>query len=229
MTTGIRHIYEFVKSEFEKEGYILLSTEYINNRLPLYFRCPNGHEYFINWANWNSGFRCAKCARNVKFTIEEVRALFEAESYKLLADFYKNQRQKLEYVCPSGHKNSITLSDWKYGGYRCPTCHQINMSGPGNHQWKGGVSYEPYCEIWKDKEYKNDIKERDGNKCMNPCCDSKHPDDLTIHHVDYIKKNCSPKNLITLCRVCNIKANKDRRWHKAWYQAILHKRYNFIY
>ena len=229
MAAGVRHSYEFVKLEFEKEGYTLLSSEYINNKQQLSFICPAGHNYFINWANWNSGFRCAKCARNVKFTIEEVRTLFERESYKLLTNVYKNQKQRLNYICPAGHRNSITLSDWKYGGYRCATCHYIRMFGDGNHQWKGGISFEPYCEVWKDKEYKESIKERDLDMCLNPYCDSKHPDDLTVHHIDYNKKDCAPKNLITLCRVCNIKANKDRSWHKDWYRSILNKRYKYNY
>ncbi len=76
-----------------------------------------------------------------------------------------------------------------------------------------------------DKEYKEDIKLRDGDKCLNPYCDSKNPDDLTVHHIDYNKKNCGPNNLITVCRSCNAKANIDRDWHTAWYQAILYKRY----
>ena len=94
-----------------------------------------------------------------------------------------------------------------------------------NHpNWKGGISCEPYCAAWLDKEYKESIKERDGYKCLNPCC-SKNSERLCIHHINYIKKDCSPFNLITLCVSCNTKANSDREWHKAWYKIIIQKRY----
>lgn len=98
----------------------------------------------------------------------------------------------------------------------------INL-GKLNGNWKGGISCEPYCSDWT-KEHKEYIRERDGNKCLNPDCWC-GDDVLTVHHIDYDKKNCNPDNLITVCRSCNSRANKDRGWHKAWYQAIIHKRY----
>jgi len=93
-----------------------------------------------------------------------------------------------------------------------------------NPNWRGGISCEPYCEQWSDQEYKESIKQRDGYKCLNPEC-NKTSDKLCIHHIDYVKKNCHPLNLITICISCNSKANKDRKWHKAWYQAIIYRRY----
>ncbi len=92
--------------------------------------------------------------------------------------------------------------------------------GEESSNWKGGISFEPYCEIWSDQDYKQSIKERDGNKCLNPYC-FKTSENLVIHHVDYNKKNCHPGNLITICDSCNGRANKDREWHQLWYKAIL--------
>lgn len=90
--------------------------------------------------------------------------------------------------------------------------------------WCGGTSFEPYCYEWSFKEFKDLIKKRDGDVCLNPDCrhNSKR---LAIHHIDYNKKNCSPGNLITLCNSCNGRANGNRKWHKAWYQAIMYNRY----
>ncbi len=101
--------------------------------------------------------------------------------------------------------------------------------GHNNPAWKGGISFEPYCEIWKDKEYKEDIKIRDNYRCINPYCSSLYKDKLVIHHINYEKKNCGPTNLITVCNSCNSKANVDREWHKSWYRAILHRRYGYEY
>jgi len=100
------------------------------------------------------------------------------------------------------------------------------MCGENHYNWKGGISCEPYCDVWIDKEYKQSIKERDGNKCLNPEC-NKTTNKLCLHHIDYNKKECKPSNLITLCVSCNSKANKNREWHKSWYQAIINKRYKY--
>jgi hypothetical protein len=160
--------------------------------------------------------------------IDFIKFEFEKEGYQLLTVEYKNNRQKLNYICPNGHQHSIIWNSWQQGK-RCPTCANINNSGPNNINWKGGISFEPYCQIWKDAEYKSDIKLRDGNQCLNPYCDSKNYRDLTVHHIDYNKKNCAPQNLITVCRSCNARANTDRGWHTTWYRTILAKRYGYKY
>jgi hypothetical protein len=229
---NIRLTYDFVKSSFEEEGYTLLSNGYKNNNTKLDYICPEGHTHSITWRDWSTGYRCPYCAGNVKLTIEYVREQFKKEGYTLLSKEYINSSTKLSYMCPYGHVHEITYGNWR-SGWRCPTCKgislSINRSGPGHPNWQGGKSFEPYCEIWKDKEFKLDIMERDAYSCLNPYCDSKRPDDLTIHHIDYNKQNCHPSNLITVCRSCNSRANKNRKWHKAWYQAIMHKRYNYKY
>ena len=89
-----------------------------------------------------------------------------------------------------------------------------------NPNWKGGISKEPYCQNWT-KELKKFIKQRDGYKCMNPCCKAKNPNDLTVHHIDYNKKNCDTSNLITICRSCNARANFNREKHMVFYQKIM--------
>lgn len=119
---------------------------------------------------------------------------------------------------------------WKNKQRRVETVEKIsknhsNVSGKDNPNWKGGISCEPYCFEWSFKDFKNFIKERDGNKCLNPDC-FRNVHKLCVHHIDYNKKNCELENLITLCNSCNSRANKDREWHTAWYEAILYRRYN---
>jgi hypothetical protein len=111
----------------------------------------------------------------------------------------------------------------KFRGIKRPE-HSTRMKRDLNPNWKGGISCDPYCEQWLDKEYKDSIKERDGNICLNPSC-QKESNKLCIHHIDYDKKNCHPFNLISLCNICNSKANKDREWHRSWYNSILFRRY----
>ena len=119
----------------------------------------------------------------------------------------------------------IAWSKW-YIGQRCITCSNINFSikqtGSGNPSWKGGISCEPYCDVWLDKEYKESIKERDGYECRNPDCwgTSKR---LIPHHIDYNKKNCKPDNLITLCNSCNSRANTKRGYWMSLYQDKINR------
>jgi len=213
-----------IKKEFEKEGYKLLDKIYKNNNQKLNYICPYGHKWCISWNNWQQGKRCPHCSNKIKKTIKVIKSEFEKENYKLITKIYKNNKQKLNYICPKGHRHSIRWDMWQQG-QRCPVCFSIRNSGLGNPAWKGGISCEPYCDAWADKEYKESIKERDGYQCLNPDCLIKNPNDLTIHHIDYNKKNCHPNNLITLCRSCNSRANKDREWHTSWYEAIIHRRY----
>lgn len=214
--------FDIVKSSFETEGYVLLSedSEYKNNRVKLRYRCPKGHTHGVAWTKWQQGRRCPFCAKNSKVHYKDVKLSFELEGYKLFSLKYE-YNGKLEYECPVGHRHSMVWGHWQQGK-RCPTCFRIKMSGPTHPQWKGGISCEPYCKEWASdlKEY---IKERDGHSCLNPHCFN-DCDVLAVHHINYNKKGCRPGNLITLCRSCNSRANKDRDWHASWYNAIMFRR-----
>jgi len=216
---------EYIKKEFEKGGYKLLSKQYKNCYQKLDYICPNNHKHNISWSSWQQYHRCPYCNGQGKLTIEFVRSEFERVGYVLLSNNYINKETKLDYICSNGHKHSITWHDWR-SGRRCPTCAIINRSGKNHYNWKGGISCEPYCDAWADREFKESIKYRDNYQCQNPDC--WHKDGgaakLTIHHIDYVKKNCSPRNLITLCNSCNSRANVDRKnWQKFYINIMIKK------
>jgi len=96
----------------------------------------------------------------------------------------------------------------------------LKLIGENCHLWKGGIAQEPYCDVWGDRDFKEDIKERDNYECQNPDC-WKTNNKLCIHHIDYIKKNCHPNNLITLCFSCNSRANSNRDYWTEYYSAII--------
>lgn len=99
----------------------------------------------------------------------------------------------------------------------------ISRSGTRNHQWKGGISKEPYC-IEFTKELKDAIKERDEYTCKNPYCIGDNYN-LVIHHINYIKKDCDWRNLITVCNSCNSKANNNRDYWQGIYSNIIGRLY----
>jgi len=226
-----------IRSYFYTKGYKLLSKDYINSQSKLEYECPNGHRHAISYIDFRSGRRCYYCGRiktenarrmNISFIKEE----FEKEEYKLLTMIYKNNRQKLRYICPRNHKYFITWDCWQRG-HRCKKCAEedyvIKYSGENSPHWRGGLSLLGYCPIWKDKEFKRDILVRDDYKCQNYFCWNKkgNAGKLVIHHIDYNRKNCHPSNLITLCMSCNGRANKDRKRHKNFYSKIIKKKYNY--
>lgn len=220
--------------EIESEGYrVINKAGIINTAAKFDIVCNNGHIYTTCLQVWKAGHRCKICAyeklsNKYRHNVETIREYMNSFGYTLLSNSYRNAFRKLDIRCDKGHIYSAKWNDFQQG-YRCPTCATINNSGPNASNWKGGISFEPYCEAWKDKNYKESIKERDGYRCLNPYCRSVKKGDLTIHHVNYDKKDCAFINLITVCRSCNAKANYDREWHTSWYRAILRNRYNYIY
>ena len=118
---AIKVTYDMVKESFEKEGYILLSKEYINAKAKLNYVCSKGHKHSIVWNSWQQGQRCPFCAGNSNLTLKQVNKSFENVGYTLLTKKYINTKTKLEYVCSIGHKYHTNWNSWQQG-HRCPYC-----------------------------------------------------------------------------------------------------------
>ncbi len=56
-----------------------------------------------------------------KLTYKFIKSSFEKEGYTLLSKEYKNNKTKLDYICPEGHKHSVVFKGWQLGN-RCPYC-----------------------------------------------------------------------------------------------------------
>ena len=148
------------------------------------------------------------------FTVEHKNNIAKAKFGKRNPMYGKTGRKHHRYGEKHTEEIRKTMSE-----------NHADFSGENHWNWKGGISCEPYCDVWLDKDFKESILERDGYQCLNPTClrESKR---LCIHHINYNKKDCSPFNLITICNSCNTKANSDREWHEMWYNAIIYNRYN---
>lgn len=123
MTVKIgKYTIDEVRKLFEKDGYELLSKEYVNCKTKLQYRCPNGHireTTFDSFKNGNK--RCPACQKTEKHTIEYVKQCFEDCNYKLLDTEYNNCSQKLKYICDKGHKTEIDFHHFQRGR-RCGKC-----------------------------------------------------------------------------------------------------------
>jgi hypothetical protein len=104
---------------------------------------------------------------------------------------------------------------------RCKLCARKFQKGENSSNWKGGLNSIVYPVIWTEA-LKEKIRKRDNEVCQN-CNKSQvlelktNKRKLHIHHIDYNKHNCSENNLITLCNVCNLKANFNREMWKTKY------------
>jgi len=221
--------YSFIKKQLKLQGFILLSKKYINSTKKLKCLCKNGHIFCIRWGDFQQGHACPRCYGNAPPTYNYVKNFFESKGCILLSKKYVRSSEKLDYICKNKHNHSIRWDDFKKG-LGCPKCRSIySPKGSEHWNWQGGLSVEPYCLIWADNIYKKAIKDRDSNMCQNPYCFKiVYSRALSIHHIDYNKKNCHPSNLITLCIGCNSRANKDRDWHTEWYQTLMHNKYGYI-
>ena len=92
--------------------------------------------------------------------------------------------------------------------------------GENNSHWQGGKSFEPYTSEF-NRELRQIIRRRDNHTCQLcgvPECEC--IENLSIHHIDYNKKNNSSDNLVALCRSCNAKVNRRQ---KVWTNYFLKK------
>lgn len=88
---------------------------------------------------------------------------------------------------------------------------KIGRKGPLNWNWRGGISFEPYCPKF-NKEFKERVRAFFGNVC--PECgtpQSALPRKLCVHHVNYNKKACCDPKVrplfIPLCTPCHSQTN----------------------
>ena len=94
-------------------------------------------------------------------------------------------------------------------------------TGSERPAWKGGISKLPYPFDF-DRELKELVRKRDGYLCQLCGKNSENSyKKLAVHHVDYIKENCTPINLITLCNSCNTKVNFKRKIWTKFFQLKL--------
>lgn len=98
----------------------------------------------------------------------------------------------------------------------------IIRKGEDSPSWEGGKSFEVYPEEF-NRHLKEQIRIRDSRICQGKGCgipELECIEKLTVHHIDYNKKNCSDTNLISLCRSCNSKVNFNRKYWEEYFTQL---------
>jgi hypothetical protein len=85
-------------------------------------------------------------------------------------------------------------------------------------------STKEYCPIFFRPWFRPKIRSNYKNQCQlcgitNQLSLKVFGCNLTIHHIDYNKKNCNLDNLIPLCNKCNSKVNFNRSFWQEYFQA----------
>ena len=102
-------------------------------------------------------------------------------------------------------------------------------SGEKNHNWKGGISFEPYCP-----KFNHDLKERVRSYFDYKCVicgktTEENGRELSVHHVEYDKMACchgKPVQFAALCHKCHSITNFDREYWEAMLHRIIDEIYN---
>ncbi len=99
--------------------------------------------------------------------------------------------------------------------------------GENAWNWKED-SDEKYCSIFRNKEFRQIIYQRDSNSCQLCGCTRQlnfklhgHKR-LSIHHINHNKKDCNLRNCISLCVPCN--GRVEGRKKKLYYESYLRER-----
>ena len=113
---------EEVKKRAKDVGiWEVLDDVYTNSKTKLNCKCiEKGHHYKVTWVHIRRGGTCPYC-NNRRLTINDVRIVASKIDWTILTKYYDNNKQKLEAVCPRGHKCKTTWQDLRFGG-RCVQC-----------------------------------------------------------------------------------------------------------
>lgn len=148
---------------------------------------------------------------------------FSKESRKKMSLIRKGKKHSEETKKKIGLANSISLKRYFENGgigsfkgkkHSEETRKKISILKirEKNPNWNNGSSFELYSVDWT-KTLKQSIRERDKYICQ--LC-SQYGNN--VHHIDYDKKNCNPKNLITLCIFCHNKTRNNRDYWQSYFQ-----------
>ena len=87
-----------------------------------------------------------------------------------------------------------------------------NLRGEDAQTWQGGIAHAPYPDDWNGS-LRDTMRTRDRHRCVI-CKEMARQGrrDLSVHHINYDKKNSAWANLVTLCGSHHAATNHNREW-----------------
>lgn len=170
--------------DVESRGYNIIKM-YEKAKDAMILECPNKHIRICTIGNFRNHINCPECyGKNVKYTLSQVRNIFNEQGCILLEDTYTNCKTKMKYICKCGNNDEVTLDSFiSRGNGMCRLCmaqyFSENYREENASQWNGGLS-----EV---KTYvRNNISEwkKISMKLCNYKCVVSGDDFDDIHHVE---------------------------------------------
>lgn len=168
---------------------------------------------------------CTKCGK-VRLTNKSSAAQVVMENYQCRPCYLMDLRAGL--FIPPSRKMAISCQACGQVRYYKPSavgrsnlsyCIKCKNKGERHSQWRGGTKRHPYADEWGGR-LREEIRSRDGHVCQI-CGSVDKGRKLCVHHIDYVRKNCRPNNLISLCCGCHSKTNTNREEWIVFFHAKL--------
>ena len=110
--------------------------------------------------------------------------------------------------------------------------HLGKNTGVENYNWKGGISYEPYCPKFNN-EFREQVRAFFGYTCMMPGCGHVwQPGEtkLAVHHVNFQKDSCCAEDIVPqfvpVCHgSCHAKTNHNREHWEQYFADMINSDY----
>ena len=173
-----KHSVEEIQNILSKDGYTLLSDEYLGAKSKLEMMCDKGHKFLSSYHNYTScGSRCPECNKinmsiNKSLPYEYVKSQIENIGYKLLSLEYKNNRDKLILKCDCEHIIKMSYGHFSRG-IRCKACYDKNRT----------YSYSKVKEIIESEGYTLISDTYTNNKQkLEMMCDKGHKLKMGLYH-----------------------------------------------
>lgn len=237
--------YEFVKEQFVKQGYMLLSDTYTDNEHKLRYICSKHGEQSITYGKLSMGARCSECsnesrANKSKTPIETINKAFKDRGFTLLSNSYDNAHQKLMYLCNTHGEQFVTYNSFSQGS-GCPKCANDANRGSNNPAWKGGVMSVSSFVRRNNTGWIQDSLMNANYICMITNIQSH---DLEVHHLhsfhcmieetmDILQLNIRPNigdyTEEELCNIRNVFSEIQNRYKPMVIDKKIHKLFHSIY
>jgi len=115
-----KNFLEIQKTFKNRNCHLLIKEkEYTNSKQKLDYICQYGQKHSTTWNNFQRGKDCL-CYRKRITNFDDIKIEFEKNKCSLLTkeDNYKNNKQKLDYICKNNHKHKISWNSFQQG-HRC--------------------------------------------------------------------------------------------------------------
>lgn len=170
-----RHNYDFIKLEFEKLGYILLSDKYAKNTDSLEYLCKKHLSYGVQKTNYATIQRhngaCNVCKKEKigkanRNNFEKVKNEYEELGFTLISseDEYTECHLPLRCICKKHPEEYCNVSlVHARRGQGCNKCYKEKMEqyrGENHWSWRGGITaineyFHNKITQWKKESMKN--------------------------------------------------------------------------